>query len=310
MDPGGRESQAFGTADWGLLLAAAGIWGTSFLLMAIELESLEPSVVTFGRVSIGALALWILPSGRTRVPRDAWGRICLLGLTWMAFPLSMFPIAQQWIDSSVAGMLNAAMPIATVAIAGVLFKIPTNPRQLVGIAIGLVGIVGIALPTAKVGETTALGVVLVVLAVVSYGLAINVAVPLQATHGTAPVLARALVVASVLTLPLAAADTSFGRTAFTNTSPSGEPGWDTLAAALVLGVFGSGYAFLFASQLGQRVGPVRTSIITYLVPIFSIVLGVAVRDENISPWAVAGTALVLLGAGLTTRPAKETTPDG
>lgn len=281
------ESQRFAPLDWALLLGAAGIWGMSFLLMAIELETLEPSVVTLGRVGIGALAVWALPSAHQRLPRRAWGRITAIAITWMAFPLSMFPIAQQWIDSSVAGMLNGAMPLGTAAIAALFFGIRTERRQLLGILVGLLGIVAIAVPTASLGETTALGVGLVVAATISYGVAINLAVPLQAEFGTIPVLARALAVATLLCTPLAVPD-----------MPGSVPDIETIAAALVLGAFGSGYAFVFASILGQRVGPVRTSIITYVVPIVSVILGVAIRDEQVSAWALAGTALVLVGARL------------
>ncbi|NDH83767.1 MAG: EamA/RhaT family transporter, partial [Acidimicrobiia bacterium] len=103
--------------EWSVLLSLSLIWGGSFLFMAIGLESFEPGLVTLLRVGFGALTLLFVPAARQPVPRAAMPRIALLGVTWMAFPLTMFPIAQQWIDSSVAGMLNSGMPLMTVLIA-------------------------------------------------------------------------------------------------------------------------------------------------------------------------------------------------
>jgi drug/metabolite transporter (DMT)-like permease len=284
------EDTPFAPLDWGFVLGAATIWGGSFLFMAIGLDAFEPGVVTLLRVGFGALALVVLPGARRSVPREDYGRIALLGVTWMAFPLTMFPIAQQWIDSSVAGMLNAAMPLLTVLISWSLFQTATGPRRLFGVGVGLIGILLIGIPEASTAGTNALGVGLIVLAVASYGIAVNVAGPLQQRHGSLPVIVRALGVATVLTLPYGL----FGL-------PDSRFAWDSLIACFVVGAGGTGLAFVFAANLTGRVGAVRASLITYVIPVISIVLGVVFRDERVTGAAVIGTAVVLFGAYLSSR---------
>jgi len=278
--------------DWGLLIFASAVWGGSFLFTAIALDSFSPGLVTALRVWFGAAAVWLSPSPHRPVAPADWPRLAALGVTWMAFPLTLFPIAQQWIDSSLAGMLNSAMPVATTVIAVVAFGAVIVPKQAVGVAVGLVGVVLIGLPTASSGGTTAFGVLLVVVAVASYGVAVNLAGPLQQRYGSVPVVRRALLIASVLVAPwglVGIPDSTFDAGA--------------LAACAALGIGGTGLAFLAAATLTGRVGPVRTSLVTYLIPIVAVALGATFRDEQVTGWAVAGTVVVLAGAFLATRPA-------
>lgn len=279
-----------GARHFGLLATAAGIWGASFLFMAIGLEAFEPGLVTLFRVGFGALTLACFPAARGQIPRSALPRFALLGFLWMALPLSMFPIAQQWIDSSVAGMLNSGMPVMTVLVAAAMFATPTSRVQLIGVAVGLVGIVLIGIPTATAGDTNALGVGLVILAVISYGFAINIAVPLQQEYGSLPVLLPALSFATLMVTPYGLA--GVGASSF---------GWGPLAACAALGIGGTAVAYIAMATLAGEVGAVRASIVTYLIPVVSVLLGVIFRDETVAVLAILGTGVVLLGAWLTTR---------
>jgi hypothetical protein len=91
----GTNLEAFGTVEWTLLAAIALIWGSSFLLMDIGLLALEPAVVTMARIGFGAAALALVPTARrTPIAREDLPRVGLLGLVWMAIPLSLFPVAQ------------------------------------------------------------------------------------------------------------------------------------------------------------------------------------------------------------------------
>ena len=118
-----HEAAPFEAFDWLLILLTAGIWGSSFLLMAIGLDAFEPGLVTLLRVGLGALTMAMFPAARTAVDRADWPRFILLGFCWMAFPLTLFPLAQQWIDSSLTGMLNSAMPLMTVLISWLVLRI-------------------------------------------------------------------------------------------------------------------------------------------------------------------------------------------
>jgi len=284
------EDKPMAPVDWSFLLIVSSIWGASFLFMAIALEDFEPGLVTLLRVGLGFVTLALLPAARRPIPRVAWRRVGMLGVTWMALPLTLFPIAQQWINSSMTGMLNSAMPIAAVLVAWIGFGIPTGPRRLGGVAVGITGIVIIGVPEASTAGTNAAGVLLVIAAVTSYGIAASIAGPLQREYGSVPVVFRALGVACVLCLPLGIVDgvaSSFG--------------WASFAACAAVGVGGTGIAFAIAATLNGRVGAVRMSLVTYIIPIVSIVLGVLFRDETVSIWAVLGTVVVLGGAFLSSR---------
>jgi len=288
------DNSPFKLLDWGLLLGAASIWGSSFLFIAIGLEAFAPGVVTFLRVALGALFIASLPGAWRPIERADRAAIAWLAVTWIAFPLSMFPIAQQWIDSSLAGMLNAAMPLGTVAISWLFFATPTSLRRIAGVAVGLVGVLLIGLPGAATSNTHAIGVGLVLAAIVSYGFAINLAGPLQRKYGSLPVLSRTLVVATVLVSPYAA--WGLPESGFT---------LGALLACVVLGAGGTGLALVMATRLTGRVGPVRASMTTYVIPVVATVLGVLVRAEEVSILAIGGTLLVLLSAWLSTRTGSE-----
>lgn len=286
----GTRREAFGLQEWGLLVAVAAIWGSSFLFIEIGLEHFGPGVVAFGRVAIGALTLSLLPRAHRPVDRADLPRVALLGLFWMAAPLLLIAIGQQWIDSSLAGMVNGALPIfATVTAAILLRRLPAG-RQLAGIAIGFVGVIAVLWPATRDADATALGASLVLLAVLCYGVAVNLAVPLQQRYGALPILLRAQLFALVLLVPAALVSL-----------PSSEFAWSSTLAVAVLGSFGTGLAFVAMTTLVGRVGATRGSVAIYFLPVVAIALGVVFRDETVAAISLAGTGLVLAGAYLTSR---------
>ena len=286
----GTRREAFGPREWGLLAAIAAMWGSSFLFIEIGLEHFGPGVVAFGRVAVGALTLSLLRGSHRSVERDDLPRVALLGAVWMAAPLLLFPIGQQWIDSSLAGMLNGAVPIFAAVTAAILLRRLPASRQLIGIAVGFLGVVGVLWPATRDADATALGASLVLLAVLCYGVAVNIAVPLQQRYGALPVLLRAQLVALVLLAPAALVSL-----------PSSEFAWSSALAVVALGFFGTGWAFVAMTTLVGRVGATRGSVAIYFLPVVAIALGVIFRDETIAAISLVGTGLVLAGAYLTSR---------
>ena len=285
-----QETTRFATRDWLMLAGVALTWGASFLFIDVGLEHFAPALVAFGRVAFGALTLSVLPGVRRPVPRSEWPLIVAMAVTWMAIPFTCFAIAQQWIDSSLAGMINAATPLFVALVAaGAVRQLPSRV-QATGLVIGFTGVVAVSLPS--IGEgSSALGIGLVLLAALLYGFAFNIAAPLQRRHGALPVIWRAQLVAVVLMLPFAivgATQSSFG--------------WDSLVAVAALGSLGTALAFFWFTTLIGRVGSTRGSVAIYLVPIVAILLGAALLDETIHAAALLGTALVLAGAYITSRP--------
>ena len=127
--------------DWLLMLSAAGIWGSSFLFMDVALRFEHPGLVAWLRPGLGLCFLALVPGAWRPVERSDLPTIGLLGLLWMAIPLSMFPLAQTWIDSSIAGMMNSGMPVMTLVAGATFFGVRTHRLQVVGVVIGILGTV-------------------------------------------------------------------------------------------------------------------------------------------------------------------------
>jgi drug/metabolite transporter (DMT)-like permease len=286
----GSRPEAFGAGEWLLLAAIAVIWGSSFLFIDLALEAFRPGVIALARVALGAAALALVPASRRAVDREDMPRVALLGLVWMVGPLVLFPVAQQWIDSSVAGMLNGAVPLFGAAWAVVLLRRPLGRTQTLGLVVGFAGVVAISWPEVQGSRATTLGAALVVFAVLLYGLSVNLAVPLQQRYGALPVLLRAQLAALVLLVP-------FGLWSL----PGSRLEWGAALAMLPLGILGTGLAFALMTTLVGRVGGPRGAVATYFIPVVAITLGVAFLDERVAPAALVGTALVLGGAWLTSR---------
>ena len=287
----GTNTGAFDRTDWALTFTVASLWGSSFLLVAIGLDSLDPRVVAFARVALGAAVLWTLPAARHPVPRSLWPTIAIIAVAGNAAPALLFAFAQRTVDSSVAAMVSSATPVAVVFVGIVLARHGPGTRQLVGIVIGLVGVAAIAAPRLLLADAEPGGAVLLAIAVIGYGISNNVIVGPQQSHGALPIVARALLIASLVLTPFALA----GRAESEVTGAS-------MAAVVVLGVGGTGIARALNATLAGRTGAARGSITTYLVPVIAVVLGVTIRNETISPIQLAGLSTVLASAWLTTRP--------
>ena len=280
--------------DWLLLCTAAGVWGSSFLFMDVALRVEHPGLVAWLRPALGLGFLAVVPGAWRPIARSDLPTIGLLGLLWMAIPLSLFPLAQTWIDSSIAGMMNSGMPVMTLMAGAAFFGVRTHRLQVAGVVVGIAGIVMVGLPTAtsegRGAGTGALGVLLVLVAISCYGVAANIAGPVQRRYGSPAVLLRVLMVATVATMPwglVGLADSDFA--------------WSAAGSNLAVGFGGTGVAYVAAATLIGRVGPVRMSAVTYVVPIVAVILGVAVLGESVGAWEVAGLAVLMVGAWMTTR---------
>jgi drug/metabolite transporter (DMT)-like permease len=276
--------------DWILLIVPGVIWGASFLFIAEGLEAMGPNGVTFTRILVGFLTLSRFSGSRRPISRGDWLGTALVGVLWMAFPLSMFPYAEQHVSSALTGMLNGAVPLFTAIVAAGIARRWPSGGIAAGIAVGLVGGVLMGLPTLGQGRSTAVGVLLILAALVSYGFAINVARPVQQRAGALPVIWRAQMVALVLTAPL-------GLPEVLGAHWSAGP----LLSLLALGSLGTGVAFVLTVMAAGRAGATKASATAFLIPPVALLLGVLVRGERVATLSVIGGGVCLLGAWLMRR---------
>ena len=284
------QHDAFAAQDWAWLVTVALIWGSSYLLIAIGVDHFEPALVAMLRLAFGVAVLGMIPAARRPVPRSELRPIALLGVVWLALPFLLFSIAQQSIDSSLAGMLNAAAPLFVALVGAIVYRRRPGRRQQFGLLVGFAGVVVISWPAIVGAHASVMGVALVLLATLCYGFAGNMASPLQVRNGSLPVIFRAALVALVVVTPLGLASI-----------PASTFSWSSLLAVAALGIFGTALAFVGFTTLLGRVGATRGSVTIYFLPLVAMVLGAVVRDETIAALSIAGTALVLLGAYLASR---------
>ena len=288
---GTQQHHEFGPAEWAMFAVPPIVWGCSFLLIAIGLDHFSPAVVTTLRIAFGAATLGLIPAARKNVPRREWPRVAFVAATWMAIPFSCFSLAEQWIDSSLAGMLNGAMPLATATIAAVMLRHAPGRVQIAGLAVGFAGVVLVMWPALDDGSSSSTsGVLLVLVAVTCYGFATNVSVPLQQEYGTLPIILWSQLMAFVMTAP-------FAIVGFTSSSFA----WSSAFAVVALGALGTGLAFVALGALIVRVGAARGAVAVYFVPVVAVIAGVVFRDEHIAALSICGMVLVVLGAVLTSR---------
>ena len=276
-----------------LLIVPGLIWGASFLFIAEGLEAVSPNGVAFVRILVGFLTLSLVPAVRRPILKADRGRTAVLGVIWLAFPLTMFPFAEQHVSSALAGMLNGAVPLFVAAVASARARRAPAPAVLAGLGVGCLGGILVALPgmtgaDGSRGQTV--GVLLILAALVSYGFAYTLSGPLQQRNGALPVIWRALGVAAILTAPLGVPAVLVGHWSL----------WP-VASLITLGAGGTAIAYVLTATAAGRMGATVASINNFIIPVVALVLGVGLRHEQVSWVSIAGAAVCLAGAWLIRR---------
>jgi drug/metabolite transporter (DMT)-like permease len=276
-----------------VILAAT--WGCSFWWIKLGLEMLAPVQVAFARLAIGAAALGILcvVTG-TRLPRklSTWRHLLVVALLMNSVPFTLFAIGETHISSILAGIINASTPLTTLAVILVAFpeEHPTAERVL-GLLVGFVGILVVVGVWQGLGQAEWTGVAACIGAVTCYGIGF----PYTRRHlsgltdsgiglATGQIACAALVL-----LPLAV---------LAGPLP-GPIAVEPVLGMLGLGALGSGIAFAFNYQVIRAAGPSTASTVTYLTPLFAIVVGLAFLGEQIGWNEPIGGLVVLFGVAIT-----------
>ncbi len=282
-------------ANWASLLLLTALWGSAFMFNELALMSFSPAVLVSGRIllAVGCLLVMMRLSG-VRLPRfgRGWFYLAAMAVLGTVLPFTLTAWAQQHIDSAVAGVLMAAMPLFVLTLAH--FFVPgsriTLPRAL-GFVLGFCGVALLIGPDALrglSGNTTLLGSLAVLAAALCYAvntvLARRVAVsnPIGLAAGT-------MIVASIMSLPSAVA----GLPA-TVLPPSGL----AVVALLFLGLLSTGLATVMYFRLIQGPGPAFMSLVNYLVPGWAVIAGALVLGETLSVHVFLGLALILTGLAI------------
>lgn len=280
------------------------VWGSSFLWIKLGIRGFSPTEVTFGRLALGTTLLFpVVAVRREVVPRSwrVWRHIVVAALFGNAAPYLLFALAEQTVNSSTAGIINATTPLWTAVLAlAVRHQKSVSVRQAAGLIIGFGGALLIIAPWHTTSSVISAGAAECLGAAVSYAIAYIYMDRFLARQGISPItLSACQLLAASLLLAVALAVSGASAPRFSAVS---------VAGIVILGIFGTGVAYVLNYQIIGTEGATVASTVTYLLPAVAIVLGVLVLSENLTATALAGIGLVLAGIALTRQRAQAAAP--
>jgi drug/metabolite transporter (DMT)-like permease len=277
-----------------LLLLLAAIWGASFMFIKIAVDELAPTTTMFLRLAFSAAPLVALVVYKLGT-RQAWSELraitkaaAILGVINTALPFTLIAWGETRIDSGVAAIGNASMPIFVTILAFRFRKSESaTGARLLGVLLGLAGVAVLTGVHPKGGWAGAVGTLAVIGASLSY------AVGTLYTQGLLDdvrndVLAAASITWGVLWIaPLGVAQ-----------APSHMPSWGAIASVLALALLGTVAGQLIYFRLIYRYGSARASLVVYLLPVTALFYGALLLGETITVSAIVGLVLILTGTAL------------
>src|SRR6266436_1348619 len=278
---------------WMLFIAMSVFWGIPYLFIKIAVRELDPTVVVFARVGIAAAVL--LPAAVHRKVlrqlRGRWLAIAALACVQIVGPFLLISYGEQHIASSLTSLLIAADPLLVA-----LFALRFDPGErvdglrLVGLLIGMGGVVTLLGLDVGGDQQKLLGAMLVLLAAAGYALgALLIKRPAIAALPSLGVVAVECVTATIVLSPLAA-----------TRLPSKIPDLEVIVSLLVLGLICTALAYLTFFALVAEVGASRGTVITYVNPAISVLLGVTLLGAPLKSAIIVGFLLIILGSWLST----------
>lgn len=285
-------------------LALSAIWGSSFLLIKVADRALPPTSVAFARVSIGAATLLAIAAiGRVRLPagRRVWGHLAVVALIANVLPFTLFAYGETKISSVLAGIWNATTPLMTLLVVLVALQEerPTRERAL-GLGLGFLGVLCLLGPWAGLGGGALRGDLACLGAAALYGVAFvyirRFLTPLRLSGVT---LALGQLICATVELAVVVPFVGHRQ----------GPVTAVVVLSLVgLGALGTGLAYVLSYRLIAVAGATTASTVTYVIPLFATVLGIAVLGEGLSWNEPLGAAIVLAGVAVSQRGAARRVP--
>ncbi len=276
---------------WVLFAAMSVIWGVPYLLIKVAVEGVSVPVLVLARTAVGALVLIPLTLRRAAwTPVLAhWKPVAVFAFFEIIAAWLLLTDAERHISSSLTGLLIAASPI----VATLLDRLtggehPLTVKRMAGLGVGLIGVAVLAGPALTGGSAWPVTQVLMVS--VCYAIAPLVAARYLGDVPTLPMTAACLGLAAIVYAGPAAA-----------TWPDTVPETRVLLALAALAVICTAVAFIIFFALIREVGAARALVFTYVNPAVALAAGVIVLNEPLTPWNLAGLALILTGSVLATR---------
>jgi drug/metabolite transporter (DMT)-like permease len=275
-------------------IALGFVWGCSFLFIKQGLTFLTPFGVAFGRCALGALTLTIyLKLRKLNLPKDprVWFKLWIVSLLLNSIPGVLFAQAQTEVTSILAGIINATTPLMTLLVMLLVFRDEKiNSNQIFGLVIGALGIATVFGIWNGVGSNPVWAILMLLAAVLCYGISFPYSkrhvIPLQLPSEV--LAATQLIMATITLVPFylvdGIAEDSYGVI--------------PLLSMLALGIFGSGFAYIWNFHVIKEAGSAIASTVTYITPLVAVVMGLLFLNEPLTWNEPVGGLIVLLGAAI------------
>lgn len=279
------------------------IWGSAFLWIKLGDRGFSPVEVTLIRLGTGAAVLSVVMLvRREKVPRSLqlWGSIAVAALFANAVPYLLFAVGEQTVSSSTAGVINATTPLWTLILAlAVRHQKKATGWQAAGLLIGFSGAVLIFSPWHATSELFSRGGLECLAASISYAISYVYMDRFLAHRGVSAIVLSACQLGAAAVMLAIALGVSGVQTPNVTA--------ESITAVAILGIIGTGFAYVLNYQIITSEGATIASTVTYLLPIIAIALGILVLSEKITANMLIGIALVLTGVALTRRQHKTPT---
>ena len=287
--------QRSATWVWIPFLTLGLIWGSSYLWIKIGLESLPPLTLISGRLILGAafLAIVVALTHQT-LPRERrqYGHLFVMAIVNVVLPFTLITVGEQSIDSALAAILNATVPLTVIILAPMFLpdERVTLPR-IAGLSLGFAGVILLVAPDlVNLSDSDMTGELMMLGSSLCYGIGnVYTTRNVRGLRPAIPALFQVTFAAAIM-VPLALLiEHPIG-----NVNPAPE----AIVAVLWLGILGSGFAYILFFTVLAHWGATRTSMVSYLLPVVGIALGAAVMDDPVTLNRLAGTAMIIAGIAL------------
>ena len=275
--------------NWLIFITLSFIWGSSFMLMKVGLNALNPYEVAGVRMfCAGAVLLPFFAKSLSSVNKKNLPYILLSGLLGSFIPAILFAMAETKIDSALAGMLNALTPLFVILVGIVVLNVSVGKSKVTGVIIGFIGMVLVLSPNLRVNQSDLLYASLVLLATLCYG--INVNMVNRTLHNTTSTHIASISFASFMTPALV----MLWMNGFFEHDFKTKTFLYAFGASAVLGMMGTAMATILFYILMKRAGVLFSSMVTYGIPFVAVFWGV-VGGENIGWVQIVGLVIILTG---------------
>ncbi len=273
-------------------LALGLVWGCSFIFIELGLVFLSPFGVTFVRCALGAITLLIFAKARkVELPKGKaiWKKLWVVAMLLNVVPGVLFAFAQQYITSALAGIINATTPLMTLIFMLLIFREEKIKReQVYGLLIGALGVMTVMGVWKELGGNQLIGIIALLIAVSCYGASYPYSTRNVIPLGLKPeaLATGQLLMATMTLLPLFIFD-GFSSDNYETKS---------IIAMLCLGIFGSGFAYIWNFSVTAAAGSAIGSTVTYITPVVAVIVGWLYLNEEIAWHEPVGALVVIIGA--------------